>query len=45
MYDIAIFKNYINRKRYERSLGKAKIGEKVQFIMINEHFEPIFNAA
>ncbi len=31
-------------KRYERREDKAKFNEKAEFIPINEHFEPNFNA-
>ena len=31
-------------KRYERSQDKAKFDEKAEFIFINEHFKPDFNA-
>jgi len=27
------------------ALGEAKRGEKAQFTRVNEHFEPVFNAA
>jgi hypothetical protein len=29
----------------ERRSGKAKAGEKAEFTLVNEHFEPAFNAA
>jgi len=31
-------------KSSERWKGKAKTGEIAEFIVINEHFEPVFNA-
>jgi hypothetical protein len=32
-------------KRRRGSRGKAKTGEKAEFTVVNEHFEPVFNAA
>ena len=34
----------IDEKSYERRQDKVKLGEKAEFIFINEQFEPNFNA-
>jgi hypothetical protein len=36
--------NRLFEKRHERRPDKAKFGEKAEFIIINEYFEPNFNA-